>query len=84
MAFVHAGSTSRNLAAFFHTIQLTPAIRLDLAHHIIIVVCFTSCTDEEGGTEKRRRAGSELFDLGDVVGKRGGIDEVLVVEPTLN
>lgn len=81
---IHARRAPRHLAAFLHTIQLAPAAGLGLAHHVVIVVGLAPGADEEGGAEEGRRAGAELFDLGDVVGKRGGVDEVLVVESAPN
>ena len=81
---IHARRAPRHLAALFHAVQLAPAVGLGLAHHVVIVVGFAPGTDEERGAEEGRRAGTELLDLGDVVGKRGGVDEVLVVESALN
>ena len=81
---VHASGTSCDLATFLHALQLAPAVRLGLAHHVVIVEGLAPCADEEGGAEKRRRASSDLLDLGDVVGKRGGVDEGLLVESAPN
>jgi hypothetical protein len=77
---IHARSTPRHLAALLHAVQLAPAVGLGLAHHVVIVVGLAPGADEVRGAEEGRRAGAELLDLGDVVGKRGGVDEVLVVE----
>jgi hypothetical protein len=65
---IHARRTPRDLPAFLHAVQLTAAVRLGLAHHVVIVVGLAARPDEKGGTEKGRRAGTELSDLGDVVG----------------
>jgi len=81
---VHAGGTSSDLPPFLHAFQFTPAVRLGLAHHVIIIVGLASCPNEEGGTEERRRACSNLLDLRDVIRKRGGINEGLLVESALN
>lgn len=81
---LHACGTSCDLSTFLHALQLAPAVRLGLAHHVVIVVGLAPCADEIGGTEEGRRAGSDLLDLGDVVGKRGGVDERLLVESAPN
>jgi hypothetical protein len=66
--FIHASRTSGDFAAFLHTLKLASATTLRLAHHVVIVVVLATRPNEERGTEQRRRTGSELFDLGDVVG----------------
>jgi hypothetical protein len=65
---IHASCTPGDLAALLHAVKLSPAVRLGLAHHVVIVVVLASCANEERGTEKGRRTGSQLLDLGDVVG----------------
>jgi hypothetical protein len=66
--FIHASRTSGDFAALLHTFKLASATTLRLAHHVVIIVVLATRPNEEGGTEQRRRTGSELFDLGDVVG----------------
>lgn len=66
--YVHASRTPGDLAAFLHAVKLSPAVGLGLAHHVVIVVGLASRADEERGTQEGRRTGSELLDLGDVVG----------------
>jgi hypothetical protein len=65
---IHASSTSGDFATLLHAVKLAAAARLGLAHHVVIVVVLASRSDEVGGTEERRRTGSELLDFGDVVG----------------
>lgn len=77
---LHARRASGDLTAFLHALKLAPAVGLGLAHHVVIVVGLASRADEERGAEKGRRTGTELLDLGDVVGQRGGVDEGLLVE----
>jgi len=77
---LHARCTPGDLAALLHALKLSPAVGLGLAHHVVIVVGLASRADEKRGAEKGRRTGTELLDLGDVVGQRGGIDEGLLVE----
>lgn len=84
MSPVHAGGASRNLAALLHAVQLTAAVGLGLAHHVVVIVGLAAGADEKGGTEEGRRAGSQLLDLGDVVGERGGVVEGLLRESGLN
>lgn len=79
-AALHARRTSGDLATLLHALKLSPAVGLGLAHHVVIVVGLASRADEERGAEKRGRTGSELLDLGDVVGQRGGVDEGVLVE----
>jgi hypothetical protein len=81
---VHASSTSGDFATLLHAVKLAAAGRLGLAHHVVIVVVLASRSNEVGGTEQRRRTGSELLDLGDVIGQRGGVDEGFLVEPGLD
>ena len=77
---LHARRTPGNLATLLHAFELSPAVGLSLAHHVIIVVGLASCTDKEGSAEKGRGTGSELLDLGDIVRQRGSVDEGLLVE----
>lgn len=55
-------------------------MRLSLTHHVIIIVVFASCTDEEGCAQQWSRASSNLVDFGDVVGKRSRVNEHMLVE----
>jgi len=81
---VHASSTSGDFATLLHAVKLAAAARLGLAHHVVVVVVLASRSNEVGGTEEGRRAGSKLLDLGDVIGQRGGVDEGFLVEPGLD
>lgn len=81
---IHACRTPGHLAALLHAVQLAAAVGLGLAHHVVIVVGLAARTDEVRGGKQRCRAGAELFDFGDVVGQRGGVDEGLLVEPGHN
>lgn len=64
---VHARSTSCNLPALLHALQLPPPIGLGLADHVVVIIRLASCTDEEGSAEQWCRTGSDLWDFGDVV-----------------
>jgi hypothetical protein len=75
-----AGSTSCDLPTLLHTLQLTPAVGLRLAHHVVIIVVFAASANEEGRAEERRRGSSEFLDLGDVLRQRSGVNEELLVE----
>lgn len=68
LSFLHACRTSGHLAALLHALKLSPAVGLGLAHHVVIVVGLAPRADEKGSAEEGRRTGSELLDLGDVVG----------------
>lgn len=78
--FLHARGTPGDLATLLHAFQLSPAVGVGLAHHVVIVVGLASRADEEGGAEQGCRTGAELLNLGDVVGQRSGVDEGLLVE----
>jgi hypothetical protein len=77
---LHARGTPGDLATLLHALKLSSAVGLGLAHHVVIIVGLASCANEERGAEKGRRTGTELLDLGDVVGQRGGVDEGLLIE----
>ena len=77
---LHTRRTPGDLAALLHALQLSPAVGLGLAHHVVIVVGLASRADKERGAEEGRRTGSEFLDLWDIVGQRGGVDEGLLVE----
>lgn len=47
LGVIHASRTPGDLAAFLHALQLTPTVRLGLAHHIVIIVGLASCANEE-------------------------------------
>lgn len=81
---VHACCASGNLAAFLHALELPPAVRLGFAHHVVVIVGFASCSDEEGSTKEGRRTGSKFFDLGYIIGERGRVDKGLLVESAHN
>lgn len=78
---VHARSTSSDSSTLLQALSLSSARVLVLALHIIIVVIAASGADEEGSREKRRRAGTDLLDGGDVVGQRSGVEKHRLVEP---
>jgi hypothetical protein len=78
---IHASRTPGDLAALLHAVELAAAVGLGLAHHVVIIVVLASRANKERSAEEGRRTGSELFDLGDVVGQRGCVDEGLLVEP---
>jgi len=77
---LHACCATGDLAAFLHALELSPTVRLGLAHHVVVIIGLASCTNKEGGTEQGRRTCSKFFDLGYIFGKRSGVDESLLVE----
>lgn len=77
---VHARSTSRNLPPLPQAIDLTPSIRLGLALHEIVIVGSAAGADKEGGAHERSGGGADLWDFWDVIGKRSGVDEEMLVE----
>lgn len=53
---------------------------LRLAHHIVIIVRFTSRPNKVGRAHQRRGAGAYLGDFGDRVREGGCVEEHLLVE----
>lgn len=78
--FEHAGGTACHLPPFFQTLHLALAVRLGFAVHVVVIVRFAACANEEGGTEERSGGGADFCDLGEGVGKGGGVEEDLLVE----
>ena len=76
----HASSASCDLAPFPHTVHLSCAVRLGLAEHVVVIVRFASCADEEGGAEQGCRRCSDLWDFRYAGWERCGVDEDLLVE----
>jgi hypothetical protein len=70
---VHALGTPRHPPALLQAVELAPAVGVGLALHVVIVVVAAPGADEEGSGEKRRRAGTDLLDLGDRIRERGGV-----------
>jgi hypothetical protein len=55
-------------------------LRIIFALHVIITVWSTPSSNKESSTHKRCRAGPNLLDLGNVVGKRREVIELLTGE----
>ena len=55
-------------------------MRLGLAHHVIVIVVFTSGANEVGGAHQGGGAGADFVDFGDGVGEGGCVDEDCLVE----
>jgi hypothetical protein len=51
-----------------------------LTDHVVVIEGSAPCADEERCTHQRRRAGADLFDLGDRVGEGGCVNQSLLVE----
>ena len=79
----HARRTPRHFSALPHAIHFALAIGVRLAHHEIIVVGFTSRTDEVCCAEEGRGAGADFGYFGHRVGEGCGVDEDGLVEPDL-
>ena len=78
---LHTGSAAGNLATLLQAVELAAAVCLVLALHVIIVECLAAGADGEGSAGEESRRGSNLLDLGNVVGHRRGVHEELLVEP---
>ena len=81
LCHIHALGASRHPPALLHAVELAPAIGVGLALHVVVIVVAAPGTDEEGGREKRSRAGTDLLDLRDRVRKGGGVVVEMLVEP---
>lgn len=77
---IHARRTPRDLPALPHAIQLSPAVRLSFALHVVIVVVLAPRTDEEAGAEQGSRRCADFLDLGDGVGEGSRVHKDLLVE----
>ena len=84
MVDVHTPGAPGHPPAFLQAVELALAGVVGLALHEVIVVLAASGADEKGRREKRRRADTELLDLGDRVRERGGVVEDLLVETARN
>lgn len=76
----HTSRTPRGLPPLPHTLDLALALRLRLAHHVVIVERLAPVADEEGGAEQWGGGGADFFDGGDGFGEGGCVDEDLLVE----
>lgn len=77
---LHRCRTSSHLPALSHAVQLTPAIGLRLALHVVVIVGLASCADEVAGAQEGSGGSADLLHLGDVVGEGSGVDEDVLVE----
>lgn len=77
---IHSPGASGDPTTLLHAFELAPARVLGLALHVVVIVGPASRTNKEGGREKGRGAGTNLLDLGDRVGERGGVVKDLLVE----
>lgn len=77
---VHAGGASRDPAALLQAVELAAARAVRLALHEVVIVFAAAGADEVGRRQQGRGAGADLLDLGDVVGERGRVDLLLLVE----
>lgn len=78
---VHAGGASGDPTTLLQTIKLAAARAVRLALHEVVIVFAATGADEVGRRQERRGAGTNLLDLGDIVGQRGRVDLELLVEP---
>lgn len=81
MLYVHARGAAGDSASLLQAVHLSVAGLLGLALHVVIVVLAASGANEEGGGQQRSRAGTDFLDGGNILWKRSGVDEDLLVEP---
>ena len=82
MGNVHTRSTSSDFPAFPEAVKLPSAVRLRLAHHIVIVVGFASRPNKVRGAHQRCRSCPELCHLRNIIGERSGVQKDLLIEST--
>jgi len=78
--YVHAARAPGDPPTLLEALEFALAGVLCLALHIVVIVVAASCPDKVRRRKKGSGASTELFDLGDRVGKRGGVVENLLVE----
>jgi len=78
--YVHAARASGGPPTLLEALEFALAGVLCLALHVVVIVVAASRPDEVRRRKKGSRASTELFDLGDRIGKRGGVVENLLVE----
>lgn len=77
---IHTPRASGDPPALLQALKLALSGVLSLALHIVVVVIFAPGADEKRSRHQRGRSGTKLFDLGNRVGQRGGVDEDMLVE----
>jgi len=76
----HARGAACDLTALAHAFDFAFPRGIGLAPHEVVIVCFAAGTDEERGTEEWSGGAANFGDAGDGRGKRGGVDQDLLVE----
>lgn len=79
--YIHASSTARHLAPLLQALELSAAIGLVLALHVIVVESLAAVANEVRRTGQECRSSANLLHLGDVVRHGGGVHEDMLVEP---
>lgn len=77
--FKNRNGAASHSAAFLQTINFTIAVRLLLAHHVVVVVRKTPRTNEKGCGKQWGCCSANLLNGGNVVGKRSSVDVEKVV-----
>lgn len=77
---IHTSRTTSDLATLLQTFQFPASIRLALALHVIVVERLAPVSNKIRCARQWRRRSSDLFDLGDIGGHRGGVHQDTLVE----
>lgn len=77
---IHASGTARHLPALLQAVDLSAAIGLVLALHEVVIESLAAVSNKISCTHKRCRCGTDLLDLGDVVGHGRGVHQDSLVE----
>lgn len=80
-SYVHARRTSSDLPAFLETVQLSSAIGVCLALHVVVIVGPTAVANKEGCAHQGGRGSTDLWHLGNAFGHRCCVDEDMLIEP---
>lgn len=78
----HTSRAARDFATLLQTLELALAVGLGFAVHVVVIVGFAACSNEEGGAEEGCGGGADFLDCWDGGREGGSVDEDLLVEPT--
>lgn len=78
--YIHTSRTAGDFATLLETIQLSSAIGIGLALHVVIVIGTAAVSDKERCAHKRGGCSADFLDFGDVIWHRRRVDEDVLTE----
>lgn len=78
---IHAGGATGDLATLLEAINIPPPIGLGFTLHVVIVVRAAAVSNEKRGTHQRSRRSTDFLDLGNAIGHRRRVDQIVLIEP---